>query len=202
HHPLDPLTITEVNKVQKVIKSFFKNYVYAVHSLVLEDPDKSVVLTWKRGDELPVRKASVMARAKGRNYLLTVHVESGEVEEHDVSGLSGFPLVTLEDMQKVLYTPLKSAKFNRTVEERGVDLNDVVCLPFSPGWFGKAEEGRRLVKLECFNTQGTANFYMRPIEGIIIITDLDTNEVVEIIDTGKHIPIPKAANTDYRLSAQ
>ncbi|KAL0331395.1 UNVERIFIED_CONTAM: Primary amine oxidase [Sesamum angustifolium] len=48
----------------------------------------------------------------------------------------------------------------------------------------------------------TANFYMRPIEGIIVITDLDTSEVVEIIDKGKHIPIPKAAGTDYRLSAE
>ncbi|KAL0395366.1 UNVERIFIED_CONTAM: Primary amine oxidase [Sesamum latifolium] len=202
HHPLDPLTIQEMNKVQNVIKSFFGKSVYSVHSLVLEDPEKQVVLKWQKGDSLPPRKASVIARAAGKNYLLTVDVESGEVVEHDTSHISGFPLVTLEDMQNVIYAPLSNAHFNRTILERGVDLNDVACLPFSPGWFGKAEDGRRLVKLECFTMKDTANFYMRPIEGIIVITDLDTNEVVEIIDKGKHIPIPKAAGTDYRLSAE
>lgn len=59
-----------------------------------------------------------------------------------------------------------------------------------------------MVKLECFATKDTANFYMRPIEGIIVVTDLDTNEVVEIVDKGKHIPIPKGAGTDYRLDAE
>ncbi|KAL0329633.1 UNVERIFIED_CONTAM: Primary amine oxidase [Sesamum radiatum] len=202
HHPLDPLTIQEMNKVQKVIKSFFGKSVYSVHSLVLEDPEKQVVLKWQKGDPLPPRKASVIARAGGKNYLLTVDLESGEVVEHDTSHISGFPLVTLEDMQNVIFAPLSNAHFNRTILERGVDLNDVACLPFSPGWFGKAEDGRRLVKLECFTMKDTANFYMRPIEGIIVITDLDTSEVVEIIDKGKHIPIPKAAGTDYRLSAE
>ncbi|KAK6158037.1 hypothetical protein DH2020_005351 [Rehmannia glutinosa] len=202
HHPLDPLTIQEINKVHKVIKSFFDKSVYSVHSLVLEDPDKEVVLGWKKGETLPPRKASVIARAAGKNYLLTVDVESGEIVEHDTSHISGFPLVTLEDMQKVMSAPLTSAHFNRTIAERGVDPKDVACLPFSPGWFGKAEDGRRIVKLECFTTKDTTNFYMRPIEGIIVITDLDTNEVVEIIDKGKHIPIPKGTGTDYRLSAQ
>ncbi|KAL9177865.1 hypothetical protein ABFS82_01G087700 [Erythranthe guttata] len=202
HHPLDPLTITEMNKVQKVIKSKFDGSVYSVHSLVLEDPDKSVVRAWTKGDALPTRKASVMARSAGMNYLLTVDVESGDVVEHDTSGISGFPLVTLEDMQNVMSVPFTNAHFNRTIVERGVDLNEVACLPFSPGWFGKNEDGRRLVKLECFTTKDTANFYMRPIEGIIIVTDLDAMEVVEIVDKGKHIPIPKAAGSDYRQNAE
>lgn len=65
---------------------------------------------------------------------------------------------------------------------------------------GEAEDGRRLVKLECFSMKDTANFYMRPIEGVIVVTDLDTNQIVEIIDKGKHIPIPKAEGSDYRLN--
>ncbi|KAL0331394.1 UNVERIFIED_CONTAM: Primary amine oxidase [Sesamum angustifolium] len=69
HHPLDPLTIQEMNKVQKVIKSFFGKSVYSVHSLVLEDPEKQVVLKWQKGDPLPPRKASVIARAAGEELL-------------------------------------------------------------------------------------------------------------------------------------
>ncbi|KAL3626360.1 hypothetical protein CASFOL_029909 [Castilleja foliolosa] len=201
HHPLDPLTVREVNKVYEAIKSLFEKSAYTVHSLVLEEPDKAVVLRWRKGDPLPPREASVMARSAGKNYLLTVGVESGDVVQHDTSHISGFPLVTLEDMQSVIKAPLASAHFNRTIVARGVDPNDVACLPFSPGWFGEAEDGRRLVKLECFTTTETANFYMRPIEGIIVLTDLDTHEIVEIVDKGRHIPIPKGAGTDYRLSA-
>lgn len=50
--------------------------------------------------------------------------------------------------------------------------------------------------------EDTANFYMRPIEGLTVIVDMDTNEVVEISDNGKDIPIPKASDTDYRFFAQ
>ncbi|KAL3649048.1 hypothetical protein CASFOL_005451 [Castilleja foliolosa] len=201
HHPLDPLTIREMNNVYKAIKSLFKKSAYTVHSLVLEEPDKAVVLRWRRGDPLPCREASVIARAAGKNYLLTVDVESGAVVQHDTSHNSGFPMVTLEDMRSVIKAPQASARFNRTIVARGVDPRDVVCMPFSPGWFGEAEEGRRLVKLECFIINETANFYMRPIEGLIVLTDLDTFKVVKIVDKGKHIPIPKGAGTDYRLSA-
>ncbi|KAL8539654.1 hypothetical protein ACS0TY_001316 [Phlomoides rotata] len=202
HHPLDPLTVQEMNKVHKVIKSLFENKVYSVHSLVLEEPEKEVVLKWGKGDALPPRMASVIARAAGKNYVMTVDVDSGAVVQQDTSHISGFPLVTQEDMMGVILAPFASADFNRTMAARGVDINYVACLPFSPGWFGKAEDGRRLVKLECFLNKDTINLYMRPIEGIVVVTDLDTNEVVEIVDTGKHIPIAKAEGTDYRLEAQ
>lgn len=96
-----------------------------------------MVKAWKKGNALPVRQASVIARSDGKNYLMTIGVESGEVVQHDTSHISGFPLVTLEDMQAVLFAPLTSEYFNRTVRERGVDPEYVVCLPFSPGWFGR-----------------------------------------------------------------
>ncbi|KAL6181952.1 hypothetical protein ACLB2K_048599 [Fragaria x ananassa] len=46
----------------------------------------------------------------------------------------------------------------------------------------------------------TVNFYMRPIEGLTVLVDLDAKQVVEISDKGGNIPIPKATNTDYRYS--
>ncbi|KAH6771850.1 Copper amine oxidase family protein [Perilla frutescens var. hirtella] len=192
-----------MNGVHKAIKSFFSGKVYSIHSLVLEEPDKQVVRRWRKEvDPLPPRMASVIARSAGKNYIMTVDVESGEITQHDATHISGFPLVTFEEMLSAIYAPFSNADFNRTILARGVDLADVACLPFSPGWFGKAEDGRRLVKLECFSMKDTANFYMRPIEGLIIVTDLDTLQVVEIVDRGKHIPIPKAEGTDYRLDVE
>lgn len=56
--------------------------------------------------------------------------------------------------------------------------------------------------MQCYSMKDTANFYMRPIEGLTVLVDLDTKEVVKITDNGKNIPIPKADNTDYRFSVQ
>ncbi|KAL8238785.1 hypothetical protein R6Q59_015352 [Mikania micrantha] len=205
HHPLDPLTLTELDKVRSTLlenQLFLHSNTYALHSVVLEEPDKSFVLTWKPGDPLPARKASVIARVKSKIHVLTVDLGTGEVSPRDVGEHSGYPTMTMEDMTSLTWAPLGDAEFNRTIMARGVDLKDVSCLPISIGWFGEKEENRRLIKIQCYSLDGTANFYMRPIEGLTIVLDMDSKQVVEIIDKGRSIPIPKAAGTDYRFSAQ
>ncbi|KAL3647275.1 hypothetical protein CASFOL_008243 [Castilleja foliolosa] len=205
HHPLDPLTVTELREVQRIIRNYdlFRNdTVYALHSVDLEEPEKRVVLRWVKGDPLPPRKASVIARAGGASHVLTVDLGSGEVTRHETGHLSGYPTMTVEEMASITWAPLADADFNRTVVERGVDLSDLACLPISTGWFGPGEENRRLIKIQCFSMKDTVNFYMRPIEGLTVLVDLDTKQVIEIVDNGRHIPIPRANNTDYRYSAQ
>lgn len=204
HHPLDPLTIQEINKVRTILSShsLFKSSPYSLHTIVLAEPEKSLVLEWKTGDTLLPRKASVIARVNGTSHVLTVDLKTSEVNLHDRGPITGYPMMTIEDMTTATWAPLASAKFNRTIIERGIDFSDLACLPISSGWFGKKDEGRRLIKVQCYSMKGTANFYMRPIEGLTVLVDLDTKEVVEISDKGRNIPIPKAANTDYRYSAQ
>ncbi|KAJ8767616.1 hypothetical protein K2173_018174 [Erythroxylum novogranatense] len=201
-HPLDPLTVQEINKVRKIIKSYhlFKSAPLAIHSLVLEEPDKTLVLRWQKGDPLLPRKAAVVARVKGHSHVLTVDISTGEITIQATGPLSGYPTMTMEDMTSAPWAPLSNLDFNRTIIERGVDLKDLACLPISLGWFGKKEENRRLIKVQCYSMKDTANFYMRPIEGLTVLVDLDTKQVVEISDKGKKIPIPKAADTDYRYS--
>nr|UNJ44782.1 copper-containing amine oxidase 4 [Heliotropium indicum] len=205
HHPLDPLTIQELNRVRDIIKShaLFNNSPYALHSVVVEEPDKPVVLAWTKGDPLPRRKASVVARVNGVSHVLSVDLANGEVTRgQEVDQLSGYPTMTMEDMTSSTWAPLADADFNRTITQRGVDLADLACLPISTGWFGKKEDNRRLIKVQCYSMKDTANFYMRPIEGLTVVLDMDTKEVLEISDRGSNIPIPKAANTDYRYSVQ
>ncbi|XP_074264895.1 amine oxidase [copper-containing] gamma 1-like [Silene latifolia] len=205
-HPLDPLTVQEMNRVRTILSShrLFKNAKsYALHNVVVEEPSKSLVVKWKEGDSLPPRKASVVARVDGVTHVLSIDLGLGRVIRVDTGGLSGYPTMTIEDMRLATFAPLSSAEFNKTILDRGVDLADLACLPISSGWFGKkVEEKRRLIKVQCYTMKDTANFYMRPIEGLTVLVDMDTNEVVEITDHGKEIPIPKAANTDYRFSAQ
>ncbi|XP_076881768.1 amine oxidase [copper-containing] gamma 2-like isoform X2 [Bidens hawaiensis] len=150
HHPLDPLTLTELDKVRSILLSnalFQNSKTYALHSVVLEEPDKYVVLTWDHGDALPPRKASVIARVNSETHVLTVDISSGDVIKVDVGEHSGYPTMTMEDMTSSTWAPLANAEFNRTIIARGVDLKDLACLPISLGWFGKSEEGRRLIKI-------------------------------------------------------
>ncbi|CAH9119955.1 unnamed protein product [Cuscuta europaea] len=203
-HPLDPLTVRELNRVREVVKSYgpFKNSPYALHYVTLGEPEKQVVLGWKTGHPLPPRQASVLARAAGKSYDLTVDLVTGDVTTRETGRHFGSPMLTMEDMTAAAVAPLGSAEFNRTITQRGVDLADLACLPLSSGWFErKIEEKRRVMKIQCYSKKGTANFYMRPIEGLTVVIDLDTKEVIDISDEGKSIPIPKAASTEYRYSA-
>ncbi|KAG2664314.1 hypothetical protein I3760_16G076900 [Carya illinoinensis] len=203
HHPLDPLTIQEFEKVRSILSSheLFKSSRYALHSVDLEETEKTLVLKWKKGETLLPRKASVVARVDSKSvYVLTVDLGTGKVTVRETGQHSGYPMLTVEDVTGTTPALFASADFNRTIVQRGIDLADLACLPISTGWYGKSEENRRLIKVQCYSMDGTANFYMRPIEGLTFLFDLDTKQVVEISDTGRKIPIPKAADTDYRYS--
>lgn len=139
-------------------------------------------------------------RVKSDSHVLTVNLDTGDINRHELGPASGYPTMTIEDMVAATYAPLSSSEFNRTIIARGIDLSDLACLPLSTGWYGQEEENRRLIKVQCYTMQGTANFYMRPIEGLTVLVDLDSKRVVEISDEGKDIPIPKATGTDYRFS--
>ncbi|KAL3610040.1 hypothetical protein D5086_001060 [Populus alba] len=134
HHPLDPLTISEINKVRTILKShtlFKSSSPCAFHSIVLEEPDKTLVLKWKKGDSMLPRKAAVVARVAGKSYVLTVDISSGEVAVQETGSRSGYPTMTIEDMTSSTWAPLSNADFNRTIIERGVELQDLACLPIS-----------------------------------------------------------------------
>ncbi|KAG6606141.1 Primary amine oxidase, partial [Cucurbita argyrosperma subsp. sororia] len=204
HHPLDPLTVQEITQVCSILSShpLFRSSPFSIHSLVVEEPQKSLVLEWQTGDPLPPRKASVVARVDGKSHVLTVDLTSANVAILRTGPHSGYPTMTAEEMYTATWVPMKSERFNQTILDRGIALSDVSCLPISTGWFGATEENRRLIKVQCYSMKDTANFYMRPIEGLTVLVDLDAQQVIEISDKGKNIPIPKAANTDYRYSAQ
>lgn len=203
NHPLDPLTVMEINKVRSILSShalFASRVPHLLNSVVLEEPDKNLVRQWEKGDQLPPRKASVIARVGGNSHLLIVDLSTSRVDQADSPvPESGYPIVTSEEMDSAASAPFSNADFNRTINSRGVNLTDVICFPISCGWFGNKEENARVIKSQCFMTQGTPNFYMRPIEGLTILIDLDTKQVIEITDTGRAIPIPGSTNTDYRF---
>lgn len=203
-HPLDPLTVQEINHVRAILSTYepFLGSPPAINSLSLDEPEKSQVLGWKTGDPLPPRKVSVIGLLNGHSHVLTVDLGLGLVTGHATDPSSGYPLVSIDDLATALKVTYANQEFNKSIRARGVEFSDLSCITLSPGWFGPGEEERRITKVECFSKQGTPNFYMRPIEGITVIVDMDKKEVLKITDTGRGIPIPKETNTDYRYMAQ
>ncbi|KAL8210113.1 hypothetical protein R6Q57_006845 [Mikania cordata] len=203
-HPLDPFTVSEINKIRSILSAYepFSSSFPPVHTLSLDEPDKSQVLDWKAGDPLPPRKASVISFIDGQTHLVTVDLNLEAVAGDVVSTGSGYPMITTEDQITASRVVFSDLEFNQSILARGVDFNDLVCAPLSAGRFGPDEEGRRMVKVQCFSSQNTPNFYMRPIEGLTVTVDVDKQEIVKITDTGRDIPLPKGTNTDYRYTTQ
>ncbi|OIV97216.1 hypothetical protein TanjilG_02924 [Lupinus angustifolius] len=175
HHPLDPLTIQEFNKVRTILSThplFKSSSTYTINSIVLEEPNKKLVLKWKKGDPLLPRKASVIARVKGVSHTLTLDLTTNKVISHETGSISGYPVMAIEEMVGVVEAPLKSIEFNKTIIQRGIDMADIACLPISSGWYGtKVEDNTR-------------------------------KEVLAISDNGQNIPLAKGIDTDYRYSIQ
>lgn len=204
-HPLDPLTIQEINQVRAILSYYepFASSFPAIYSLSLDEPDKDQVLSWRKGDPLPPRKALVIALLNARTHILTVDLELGRVISDIVNSGSGYPTLSIQDdISTAVQVALANAEFNKSLIQRGISTSDLVCITPSAGWFGPDEENRRVIKVQCCVSEGTPNFYMRPIEGLTATVDIDNKEVVKISNTGRDIPIPKGTNTDYRFTAQ
>ncbi|XP_020083920.1 primary amine oxidase-like [Ananas comosus] len=211
-HPLDPLTVDEISTVRSVLLSHppfaSPNPFPSIHSLSLAEPSKSVVRSWRPGiNPLPPRRALVVAYSPSSSlsHLLTVDISSKRVIHHDTVPLSaahGYPILTADDMSRATSAPFADPPFLQAVRSRSLAPSDLTCVPLPAGWFGKTEESARLAKVQCYSHAGTANFYMRPVEGLTVLVDLDKNRVIEILDNKQPIPLPSDDDTDYRYDVQ
>ncbi|KAL3675961.1 hypothetical protein R1sor_025909 [Riccia sorocarpa] len=94
--------------------------------------------------------------------------------------------------------------FQKSLAKRGLPFSETVLLPLPSGWFGVPEDkGKRLSNVQFLYANGTVNFFMRPINGIFAIVDLDEKRVHKYRDIyDEEIPLPSEKGTDYRLEAQ
>ncbi|KAJ4840994.1 hypothetical protein Tsubulata_048308, partial [Turnera subulata] len=201
-----PLTIQEINRVRTIlILSSYEPFLPSlppIHTLSLDEPDKEEVLGWKEGDPLPLRKAQVIALWNGQSHILSIDLAKGRVTAHEIHHGSGYPTVSMNDLTVAIQVALSYKESNDSVVQKGVSLSDLSCITPSPGWYGPEEEGRRVIKVQCYSGQDTPNYYMRPIEGITVTVDIDKREVVKFSNIGRGIPVPKADNTEYRYKGQ
>ncbi|KAG0460678.1 hypothetical protein HPP92_020975 [Vanilla planifolia] len=134
-HPLDPLSIFEIHTARSILFShpLFSSSPssLAIHSISLDEPDKSVVLSWSESSPLPPRRASSVVRFRGESFSFSIDLSSRSLTPRPIPH-SGFPAMTIEDMTASTFAPFSDPAFNASIHDRGVRTQDVACLPSHP----------------------------------------------------------------------
>ncbi len=203
-HPLDPLTFEEHWRTLEVLHEgghFGEGVRVPVLQLAL--PEKAQVLDWQsRGQAVPRRAFAVLGHApeedggKSTGYEAIVDLDRGEVES--LTKLEGVHIPwSGGDFGGVQAELREHPEVKKALERRGIeDWTFLSCFTGPPGYFGTKEEvGRRLGNVGCTDERGARNTWGRGVQGFRVIVDLDTKEVLRVVDEDI-VPIP-ATKSDF-----
>jgi len=192
-HPLDPLTAAEYFTVVKTLHE--ENHVddgsrYPL--ITLHEPAKQQVLQWQP-DQPISRQAFVIVKKGSLTFEAVVDIQKRRVMSWKHIKEVQTSILLTEEWTLAQEIVRENPDWQTAVRSRGIDnLQDVICTPLTVGYFGiEEEEGRRLVKVVCFDSQGISNYWARPIEGLIAIVDYNQRKIVSLIDTGA-VPVPRS----------
>ncbi|XP_014524159.1 primary amine oxidase 2 [Vigna radiata var. radiata] len=203
-HPLDPLTPSELKLIRTIVQKSYPISKTIFNYVGLDEPDKSQILSWIssnpkiKSSSPPPRRAFVVVRFQKSSHQITVDLSTRSIVSKNVYEGNGYPMLTFGEQTVASRLPFNYEPFKESLRNRGLNASQVPCASFSIGWFGEAKT-KRNVKVKCYYTNGTANFYARPLEGVAAVVDLDDMKIVGY-DDRYVIPVPKAEGTEYRAS--
>ncbi|MGB7236049.1 MAG: primary-amine oxidase [Rhodococcus sp. (in: high G+C Gram-positive bacteria)] len=191
-HPLDPLSRNEVRAAVSVLKNAqAQSDSFRFVQVELKEPTKRAL----RGDLSQIRReasAVLIDRSTGCGYEATIDLENESVERWVELPKGVQPPIMLDEFEECEVNCKRDPRVVEALAARGLTDLDLVCIePWSAGYFCKDDQGRRLMRALVF-TRLDANDspYAHPAEGLIIIYDLNSGEVVEVEDNGL-IPVPR-----------
>lgn len=196
-HPLEPLSAEEVERAAAAVLACGRVGERPQFAWVaLREPPKADVHAFEAGaGPRPARlaDAAVVDRVDGRSYEATVDLGTGQVIRADaLAGLHGaFVFDEFIEAQKAAKDPAVWAALQR----RGVaDPATVYLEPWPAGWFDRPydADGRRLGHCVFYVREGSGDSpWARPVQGLVAVWDRTKHEVVELIDDGSDIPVPR-----------
>ena len=194
HHPLDALTPEEYWKVYTVVREAGKleeKTIFA--SVLLHEPEKSVVLGWKPGKPIP-RKADVVLLTAGKSYEAVVDIAAGKLESYvELKGAQA--PVSEQEMHGFDDELKKDPRILEALKTRGItDMRLVNCYVTPAGFVGLPEqtEGRRIGWGGCVYSEGALYTWDREIPGMFFVVDMVDKKIVRFSDYGA---VPMPANT-------
>jgi primary-amine oxidase len=184
-HPLDPLDEGEIAGAVKVLRAasnFPKNALFA--TIQLNEPPKNEVLSFKAG--APFRReafAIVLDRERNRTYEAIVDLRADKIVSwKEIARVQ--PLVLVGEYATLQQIVKADARWQAAMRKRGItDFDKVAVDGWAVGEVDPRFTGRLLRGLSYFKGD-SANYYGRPIEGVVAIVNMNTQKVVDLTDTG------------------
>lgn len=196
-HPLEPLSSAEVKQVVTILKAQGKvTPTTRFVSISLKEPAKEVVHAGMEG--LPrLAFAVLFDNATNSCYEATVAItKNGMQSWKHVPGVQ--PTMTIDEQNECEQAVLASAEFKSALKKQygSADTSLVMVDIWSAGYYGVEEEkSLRLARPLCFmRSDPTDNGYVRPIEGIRPVVDLNHMKVIRVETYGKWDLPPGEAN--------
>jgi len=196
-HPLEPLTAAEVAQAVSILREHGKLVATTrIVSIALKEPLKELVHSG--ASEIP-REAFAVLFDNGANacYEAALSLVSGSLLSFlHIPGAQ--PTMTIDEQVECEQAVLNSAEFQAKLKEHyGVDDTSLVMVDiWSAGNYGSEEDRtRRLARPLCFlRSDPTDNGYVRPLEGLHPVVDLNTMQVIRVEDYGRWPLPPGEAN--------
>jgi primary-amine oxidase len=197
-HPLEPLTADEVAAASTILKEArglgpSSRFVF----VTLHEPSKEQVTGWTSGDEPLPREAHIVLYERGARTTCeaVVSLTTGDVVSFtEVPGVQA-PIMA-EEFESCEEIVRSDPRWQEAMRRRGVeDFSLAMVDPWASSWTGPEDDParRRIARpLTWIRSAPGENGYARPIEGLIVLVDLDKGEVIEVQDHGV-VPLPTEA---------
>jgi primary-amine oxidase len=160
--------------------------------IALHEPPKSAVMGWA-GEPLP-REAHVVIYERGERATFEAVVSLSDralVSWTEVDGVQ--PSIMAEEFESCEAIVQADPRWQEAMRKRGVeDFSLAMIDPWASSWTGPQDDpsARRISRpLTWLRSAPGEHGYARPVEGLIVVVDLDAGEVVEVTDTGV-VPFP------------
>lgn len=198
-HPLDPLSESEISAAVSILRATPDFPRTALFSTVqLNEPPKSEVLRFKPGEAFR-REAFVIIldREKNRTYEAVVDLRAAKISSwKEVPNVQ--PLVFFGEYETLQKIVKADARWQAAMRQRGItDFDTVAVDGWAVGHVDPRFKGRLLRGLSYLKGDN-ANYYGRPIEGVTALVNMNTQQVIDLTDTGV-VPItPNSQDFDEK----
>ncbi|MCA1575711.1 MAG: tyramine oxidase [Acidobacteria bacterium] len=177
-HPLDPLTSEEVKVAARVIAAlpqFPEGSLFS--TIVLKEPLKKVVLGHKSGAPVSRQAFAVILDRKGnRTFEAVVDLKAGRlISWEQIEGVQ--PLVTGSEFEALPNIVKADGRWQEAMRKRGINDFDKVQID---GW-AVGQVAR-----------------IHEIEGVVVLVNMNTNKVIEVVDTGAVPLAPPSQQLDEK----
>ncbi len=189
-HPLEPLSAAEVERAVALLRTLPEvTATTRIISVMLKEPPKELVHGWPNG-ETPDREVELVLHDNGRNacFHVEVNLTTAAVSTPRYAPGGSQPTMSIDEQVECEQAVLASEEFKAALRKHyGVEDTSLVMVDiWSAGNYGTEEDRtRRLARPLCFLRQdATDNGYVRPLEGIRPVVDLNTMQVIRVEEYG------------------